>query len=531
MTVVNNLFWRLLNGCTLFQLARVFNSEWLRDHIYLFDLESASAWHPACGSLPWTVELFLGAHSRKHIFSAKKRLGLDSYVRSVVKFKNKMQWRMYLMTESPNEAGYKRYKASKETPEFNQGDSPQEITCFGNSMSRALCDALKSDYVRAKGYKPMCSFIDAFKHAESWIASSGMHCVPSDKDGGVVLVEKIELLSLLREKLVLPKYDRVIMQAFQPIVFRRAMYNYFDDIAEAINTPELATHFKRQCSSNDPSKVCASLLCTIKTHKPDGSVKARVIHSGAGNPFAPFLRFLASFYRSTLSGFSHVYGSSDEVLKDILSIRFPSEIAFYKIDIEDFYMQGSPDFHASCSFNDVENLGLRKALKGCVRFVLDEQFVVNKIDGSLYKIYEGSGQGQVLSGDLADNSFLHTCESEFAALKDVQLKHKVYGYFRYRDDILIVALRGEGIHAFFQEMKRLCSGVYKLSVEEVGLSSISFLDFTLYKSRSFDLNGTLSHKLYVKPTHQAISLSCSSMHHPSTHIAWLKGEVDRGAVT
>ena len=70
MTVVNNLFWRLLKGCTLFQLARVFNSEWLRDHIYLFDLESASAWHPACGSLPWTVELFLGAHSRKHIFSA-----------------------------------------------------------------------------------------------------------------------------------------------------------------------------------------------------------------------------------------------------------------------------------------------------------------------------------------------------------------------------------------------------------------------------------------------------------------------------
>ena len=90
----------------------------------------------------------------------------------------------------------------------------------------------------------------------------------------------------------------------------------------------------------------------MKTHERPGDVSFRIIHSGFGNPTCPLARFLVSYIRAPLLSLSHLYGSSDCILKSLQACRCPSEVAFYRFDIEDFYMQGSPPFHVSHAFND-----------------------------------------------------------------------------------------------------------------------------------------------------------------------------------
>ena len=126
---------------------------------------------------------------------------------------------------------------------------------------------------------------------------------------------------------------------------------------------------------------------------------------------------------------------------------------------------------------------------------------------------QGSGQGQIISGDFADNTFLHPMEVNFCALESVQRKYNIDFYGRYRDDILIVA-HDEGVVGFFAKMKDLSKDVSPLHCDEVSSSRLHFLDVVIFKGPMFDVTGKISYKPFCKPTNP---LHFTLAHSPSIH--------------
>ena len=74
--------------------------------------------------------------------------------------------------------------------------------------------------------------------------------------------------------------------------------------------------------------------------------------------------------------------------------------------------------------------------------ILTNQFV-RFLAGGTYLVLQGSGQGQKISGDAADGTFLNLAERGLVDDSSVLAQYGVELYVRYRDDILFIARPSE----------------------------------------------------------------------------------------
>ena len=133
----------------------------------------------------------------------------------------------------------------------------------------------------------------------------------------------------------------------------------------------------------------------------------------------------------------------------------------------------------------------------------------------MWKVVQGSGMGLCHSGDVMDFAFWQRCESKLLADK-VKLLHTfgIYRYWRYRDDILIVAISACKARTFVDEVAA-AGGHFKISVEEFGSSTARYLDLEL------TVAGTnIVTRPAWKPTSLLRPLETSSAHPPSVHVSW-----------
>ena len=174
----------------------------------------------------------------------------------------------------------------------------------------------------------------------------------------------------------------------------------------------------------------------------------------------------------------------DGVLQQLRSGTFSAEPRFAKLDIKDFYMRGSAAKHASVAFLD-EKSDLRRALRGALEALIGFQYVKVEhecADEGYYWVQEGSGMGQIASGEIADTTFLELAEAKFASLSSIQHEYRIQAYIRYRDDIIIIGDDVDLLRAFIWTIKDMVRGVYELELSEYSRSSISFLAFFVSKS-------------------------------------------------
>lgn len=137
-------------------------------------------------------------------------------------------------------------------------------------------------------------------------------------------------------------------------------------------------------------------------------------------------------------------------------------------------MNGKPSTHVASAFNSMDNARLSRALKNMLHDLLVHQFVVGP-GRQNYQVTEESGQGQIASGEISDNVFCDMAET-YAATARVMREHGIEGYYRYRDDILLIAEHGPRVAAYFSHVKRLCSGTYEIICDKVSKHEVDFLD-------------------------------------------------------
>lgn len=85
-------------------------------------------------------------------------------------------------------------------------------------------------------------------------------------------------------------------------------------------------------------------MSTIKTHKPDGEVSARLIHKAAGHELEASRGLLEAHLRRLCKARGHTVSSSAELMERLTVARglFP-KAQFSKLDLVDFYISGERD--------------------------------------------------------------------------------------------------------------------------------------------------------------------------------------------
>jgi hypothetical protein len=83
--------------------------------------------------------------------------------------------------------------------------------------------------------------------------------------------------------------------------------------------------------------------CTVKTHKADGLVTARSIHSSCGHLWNALGAVVNSVLSAPLRSLQHLCWSSDDVQRLLLHTPVGSRSIFLKYDVKEFYLSGSHD--------------------------------------------------------------------------------------------------------------------------------------------------------------------------------------------
>ena len=202
------MFWHLLRGVTVRDFRWLLNYDDLLNRIFTFDMATRSACTPYLGEFPWYVILLLGGRSKKFIFSNGSFCSTNDYVSAVVSSVNKLAWRCHFSSTSDQPCTDRDQRQSSvkqqqwwktRTPtRFTEG--PQHLSPFVAAKLTDLRDILLNtvlDVINKNKTKTgqYSNFGNAFKEAFAWLKSErrnrGYKAIPSDKDGGFVLIHGV----------------------------------------------------------------------------------------------------------------------------------------------------------------------------------------------------------------------------------------------------------------------------------------------------------------------------------------------------
>ena len=235
--------------------------------------------------------------------------------------------------------------------------------------------------------------------------------------------------------------------------------------------------------------------------------------------------------KPALKRIRHLLRNSKHVRDQLASLRIPEGAKFIKVDIKDYYLSGehSEFIRAATQCVDPEWQVLFQAI---LSHLLDNQYIKDDAKSQrtacIYKVILGAGMGIAYAGDLCDATFWFLAERQFADNKNVLDKFSIYAYFRFRDDILIIAGGTSVSRQRFLRILRQKASFWVLKIESVSSDGCSFLDLAI--SRSISDSQKLQVGIFTKPTELHRPLCISSYHPCNVHIAWPRGMSYRARV-
>ena len=190
------------------------------------------------------------------------------------------------------------------------------------------------------------------------------------------------------------------------------------------------------------------------------------------------------------------------------------------MDVKHFYLSGG-----SVELTDLCIKGFagdrRRVLDKALGFLLDNQFIVSdEIPNRLWQCIKGSGMGHKHSGEVVGLAFYYEVE-EWAIRTSTRQEYGIVGYWRYRDDILIIGNDRQLTVKYCQTLRNKAS-LFKLECEGFFSSSVHFLEVRITKAPT-----SYEYGPEFKPTSLQIPLATDSAHPRHVHCSWPIGQLKR----
>ena len=383
----------------------------LSKKIFVYNSSSGNCFHPTLAEVPWPVQMLLAGYSCKYILVSKAK----PYLRGVYEDVNR-----YVA------------KVREEMEKEKQLDGVQ--IAYVEDLRRKLNMRAREAVSATRGRRTWWSNSNyVLSEGMRWIQHRGWKVVKTDKEGNFCLIKEEDLARLVASKLQPPHYEEVdIWEAIRPLNFavlkRIAQRFPAEEKSKIESTLRHGLH-----------NVPAKLIYTMKTHK--NPAELRLIHSASKSPYNGAGALISSVIQPYLDKLGIISASSKQMQDRMKAsqINVTDSLKFIKADVQNFYMEGSHETILALAFKGLELQPQRlEILTDLLRFVLDNQFVRNSLDGKVYKITRGSGMGMNVSGAVADKTYYELVERPWITSKRVQMTYGVQFYQRYRDDTIFV---------------------------------------------------------------------------------------------
>lgn len=253
----------------------------------------------------------------------------------------------------------------------------------------------------------------------------------------------------------------------------------------------------------------------MKTHKPDGAVTLRSLHTSVNHPLNPGM------------GALHFVTTAQELATPAAkhrTIDWPASISLHPT----FCSIGQvrhPRVFLSGNHQDLSNLcadfvvlGDSAWVKPCFRemlyTILDAQYVVDKLrcQSKCWKVVKGSGMGLTCSAEVSNAAFYMLTERNLLLEPDIRADYGILFYGRFHDDgLLILNCPQESRMELFRLMS-VRSKFFELKIEEVSLSGLNMLDIYVHKGRGLLSSGCLDFTHFQKVTSIWRPLGIDSVH-------------------
>ena len=187
-----------------------------------------------------------------------------------------------------------------------------------------------------------------------------------------------------------------------------------------------------------------------------------------------------------------------------------------KLDIKDHYLSGtSEELCGACS--KVIRSEVLPLFTTTLMTLLYYQFVESReLPERVWRVTKGTGMGLPHSGEVADSAFAALAEDPWATKHAIQVYHGIDGYWRFRDDILILGSDRQRAKEFFWELRKLAT-FFKLQCEAWNAEEIQFLEVTVRKNVN---TGCFETMPKYRDSNISKPLDTSSAHPQHVHRSW-----------
>jgi hypothetical protein len=267
--------------------------------------------------------------------------------------------------------------------------------------------------------------------------------------------------------------------------------------------------------------ITCSMQINVKTHK--SPIGYRPIHAATSFGYEGLSRWVAMALTIELKPCHHLLRDSMDLKTQLEGRVFPY-LTMYRLDVKDFFLSGTPEILAEAATRYIEPQTKRIMVRRALVFLLERQLVTvpsGNDEVTTLKVKYGTGMGMQHSSETADLALYNLMERSVLRNQSLLQLNGIMGYFRFRDDILILGSNRPGARAFVQYLKNY-SGCYQLEVEQVSQKVVQMLDLRLTNNK-----GTISTSVAIKPTAMGMPLSSESIHPLSVHESWTRAYVHR----
>jgi hypothetical protein len=462
-------FWKLMKGLNYIDLSSLVNLPRLLGKVYLYNHQKRSVRHPEQGQLPWTVVHMLAAKSRKHVYFGGKLPPKDKYMEAIAVMASRLK---YILTRTVDRKArpWWKDKPNRNDRWSTDGIVDPQIIAVCHDVKQQVRKEILTAIGRASKSAPWWRTMPvAHRHARQWLARYGLLAIPTDKDGGFCIACHEHIEELAEIKFTSQLYEEVNPNAIDEYKIVQQYCSLIDRAQKTLNNVDRKMHgyFIRSVRGEKQDAIASKASLTMKSHKPDGQVDIRIIHSGIGNPFSAFSGMTGAYLRKRAIAMKHfLCGSTDDAISIIKRSRVSARATLAKIDIKDFYLQGDHVQISDTAFND-NPPGDQRVLANVLLHILSHQYAyVNVLPGRLFRVRTGTGIGQRASGELAD-AFYYEMVEVWCANETVLRDHGIELYFRYRDDILVAFNDATLWQEFLKGIQTRASVAWKVNLEDV----------------------------------------------------------------
>jgi len=509
-SIATKRFQTLIHDLPEHDLAALLKVDDLCSHLKIFDFDTRTT-SDAVG-LPWPIIWLLARAHPKHIYLGKAPTS-ETVANRVQNFLRKIRWRIALRDDS----FVPPFKVSK--PKITSPcwmPTPPHATLWSALFGWAFMKHVSTPLAKLKAYNTSCT-PRMVKWAMQVLKRQNLAVLPSDKDGGVVLLKAPDIERLESQIFLTETYEYLDMGTTSAYIREAvpAIKSLAVDIAAHENMPRLAAHILKPIFRGD--SAVSRLQMTLKTHKPQGEIKPRALHCAPSYAYEGVGRWLSRELRRKLDPFKHLVKNAADAKRQMSSATLVGTEELVKLDIKDFYLSGTCEQITNTiapAFNDDHRLW--QLVKRALEFLLQHQFVrgrfyVADADHGSFRCVRGSGMGLPHSGDIADLCLLLLIEL-WLLRPCVRAKCGIAFYLRFRDDALL-AIAPKRLDRVLDHI-RVQAKFFKVEEESRNIYA-KFLNLKVFR-----VGSTIVTKYYRKETNVCLPLPANSGQHPSIHRTW-----------